>query len=307
MVKDRNSDIERGMALVPRLSEIMPDQADGALYRVYEETRQTLRVPFVNFIFRVLANYEDFLVPEWDRLRPWARTMRFEREADAIRSVALLDPAPALAGADWPTIGDLGRIRPFTDSIHYVLPKLLLLATAMDEKLGEKRPETGQLAASDAGFDDVLPCGVAADSLAVPMVDPEQANPALRDLFDRIKTRHAHPGVATYYRSLGHWPAFLETAWDRIELLVGTPAYEACKQVVIERALTAFSTVPAHHERDALGAIHCNLPAGVVGDLRAALAVFRFRLIPDLLLDVTLVRAMLDGPDTACRSRFSVH
>ena len=87
---------------------------------------------------------------------------------------------------------------------------------------------------------------------------------------------------------------------------MGKPAYEACKRAVVERALTAFSTVPPHHERDAHGAIGRNLPAGVVGDLRAALAVFRFRVIPDLLLDVTLVRAMLDGPDAACRSRFSV-
>ncbi len=64
MVQDRTSDIERGMALVPRLPEVMPDQADGALRHVYEETRQTLRIPFVNFIFRALANYEDYLVPE---------------------------------------------------------------------------------------------------------------------------------------------------------------------------------------------------------------------------------------------------
>lgn len=306
MVQDRTSDIKRGMALVPQLPEVMPNQAGGALRRVYEETRQALRVPFVNFIFRALANYGDYLVPEWDRLRPWARTLRFEREADAIRSAALLDPAPALAGADWPALGDLGRIRPFTASIHYALPKLLLLATAMDEGLDEQRSGTGEPAAPEVGPNGDLPCGVAAGTLAVPMVDPEQADPALRDLFDRIRTRHGHPGVATYYRSLGHWPAFLEAAWDRIEPLVGTSAYEARKRVVVERALTALSTVPQHCECDALGAGRRNLPAVLVGDLRAMLAVFRFRVIPDLLLDVTLVRAMLDGPDAARRCRFSV-
>lgn len=309
MVPDRMADIERGMALVPRLPEVMPDQAGGQLHRVYEEVRQTLRVPFVNFVFRVLANYEDYLVPEWDRLRPWARTLGFERAADAIRGAALLKPAPAFTDLDWPALGDLGRIRPFTASIHYVLPKLLLLATVMDEGLDEQRPGTGQVHASAPGCDGELPWGVAAGTLAVPMVSPERADPALRALFDRIKERHAHPGVATYYRSLGHWPAFLQAVWECIEPLVGTPAYEARRQILIERssALAAASAMPPEQGRGPLGMDHRRpLPAGVAGDLRAALAVFRFRVIPDLLIDVTLVRAMLDGPDAASRSRFSV-
>ncbi len=87
-VADRAADIERGMQLVLQLPEIMPDQASGKLARAYEEMRSTLRVPFVNFIFRVLANHEAYLLPEWDRLRPWARTRHFEQAADAIRNDA---------------------------------------------------------------------------------------------------------------------------------------------------------------------------------------------------------------------------
>jgi len=40
--------------------------------------------------------------------------------------------------------------------------------------------------------------------------------------------------------------------------------------------------------------------------VRAILAVFRYRLIPDLLLDVTLIQAMFDGPHAAAHSRFTV-
>jgi hypothetical protein len=43
-----------------------------------------------------------------------------------------------------------------------------------------------------------------------------------------------------------------------------------------------------------------------LADIRAILAVFRLRLIPDLLLDVTLVKALLDGGEAAQSSRFSV-
>lgn len=292
---DRPSDIERGMVLVPRLSEIMPEAATGALSRLYEDTRQVLRVPFVNFIFRVLANDENYLVPEWDRVRPWARTMQFEHEANTIRSAALLDPVPILAQADWAALGDLDRIHRFTDSIHYVLPKLLLLTTAMHERLCE--PHSGSTDDVDIIMDDLLPLGVAVDTLSLPMVDPEQADPDLRNLFDRIKTCHRHPGVATYYRSLGQWPAFLATVWDRIEPLVNTPAYDSCRHVVTQRAQDIVST-EAPSSQPATSAEN-------VDDLRAVLSVFRFRLIPDLLLDATLVRVMLDGPEAACSSRFS--
>lgn len=41
-------------------------------------------------------------------------------------------------------------------------------------------------------------------------------------------------------------------------------------------------------------------------EINAILAVFRFKLIPDLLLDVAMVEAMLDGPEEAQSSGFSV-
>ena len=305
MMQNRAGDIDRGMILVPSLTEIMPDQAGARLRRVYEETQHTLRVPFVNFIFRVLANYKDYLVPEWDRLRPWARKMQFERTADAIRGAAVFDPALAFNGT-WPAPDDLGRIAQFTASIHYVLPKLLLLATAMDEMLNQQWAGTGQGSTLDTLSGGDMPEGIAAGTLAIPMVSPEHANLALRGLFNRIKERHRHPGVATYYRSLGHWPDFLQAVWEGIEQRVGTQAYEARKHAVVELASQAALFTLPRDEPDAPRAYHRSLPPGRASNLRAVLAVFRFRVIPDLLIDVTLVRALLDGPDAASRSQFSL-
>lgn len=114
------------------------------------------------------------------------------------------------------------------------------------------------------------------------------------------------PGVATHYRSLGYWPAFLQAAWERIEPLVGMPAYEARKQAVVGRALEATAAMPPRYERGAPGADRRLRPARLASGLRAVLPVFSFWVFPDLLIDVILARAMLDGPDAACRSRFSV-
>lgn len=291
MIDERKADIERGIALVRRLPELMPDQAEGGIGRVYEETRQTLRVPFVNFVFRILARYPEYLVPAWDRLRPWARMRSFEREADRLRAAAVPE-AGAPAGTDWAALGDLHQIRAFTDSIHYALPKLLLLATAMDE--GLERPGAG----SPAAGGDTIPSGIAAGTLAVPMIGPDDASPEVKEMFERIRTRHGHPGVASYYRSLARWPGFLNEAWARIEPALGTPAHQARKRAVLGQTLEAAAP-------GGLAAGGLPVPPEAKDDLRAVLAVFRFRVIPDLMLDVALVKAMVDGADAARVSRFS--
>jgi hypothetical protein len=65
--KDRAEDVERGLRLIPRLDEVMPDDAGEEISAIYEGVRTRLRVPFVNFIFRVLANYPTYLSFAWKR------------------------------------------------------------------------------------------------------------------------------------------------------------------------------------------------------------------------------------------------
>jgi hypothetical protein len=78
---------------------------------------------------------------------------------------------------------------------------------------------------------------------------------------------------------------------------VGSDAYKQRKQALLALAETLLArevlqkrSQPAADGDESVGAI---------------LAVFRYRLIPDLLLDVTLIKTMLDGPDAAACSRFS--
>ena len=133
--KDRSGDVERGLRLVLRLGEVMPDEAAEDVRAVYEGVRTNLRVPFVNFVFRALANYPSYLTFAWARLEPCLLAFRFEEASDALRAGALLEPVPDALGVDWGSLGDLGQIRGFTDTIHYALPKLLLVVNALDEGL----------------------------------------------------------------------------------------------------------------------------------------------------------------------------
>lgn len=286
--------LRRGLDLIPRLADIKGDRATGAVAEVYEDVQRTLRVPFVNFIFRTLANYPDYLVPAWRQIRPIVISPAFEQSADGLRARALLALGDDTRGEDWSAYEGVDAVRPFTDGIHYVLPKLLLVATLFDVGIGRPAPW------SDGGAgpeDATIPLGVADGMKRIGMVDPQDAADPLRRLFEDIQSRHGHPGVATYYRALGHWPDLLEALWAQVMPVVGTDAYESLKRSLIEDARDR-ATQAGWEER--VG------QPDAPDEVADVLAVFRLRLIPDLLIDVTLIKALFDGPAAARRSRFSV-
>ena len=293
-------EIKRGMDLISSLTEIMPERADERILPVYDDVRNTFRVPIVNFFFRVLANYPDYLVPAWNGFSPCLRTVKFERAADALRANALLDTVPDSSSVDWAALGDFSRIKPFTDTIHYILPKLLATAIAFHEDLGcAIRP--GAAVPVDAG--EEMPPGIVRGAVSISMIDPAHTKDQLGEIFEAIKTAHGHPEVATYYRSLAHWPRFLAAVWEKLAPVAGSPAYERHKQAVLEQALRTVETFTVKSSGTEAGISSPRQSA----EIRAICAVFRFRLIPDLLLDVSLIKAMLDGPDAARVSRFSYH
>ena len=291
---ERTGDVERGLRVIPRLGEVMPDEAGEEVRAVYERTRTHLRVPVVNFLFRSLANYPPYLSFAWDRIEPHLLTPRFEEAADALRSRSLVEPISD--STDWSSLGDPSQIRAFTDTIHYVLPKLLLVSSAFDEGLG------GETGAADGPEEAGVRPGVAEGTTSVAPVGPDEADEETEEVFEEIRGRHGHPDVASYYRGIARWPEFLKSAWERVSPLIGTPAYEERKRDLLEAARVSALELPLPGRGEV---IEKGLGEEQVEEIRAILAVFRFRLNPDTLLDASLVKALLDGPEAARSSRFS--
>jgi len=289
-------EVERGLRLIPVLGEVMPEEADEGVRAVYEGVRARLRVPFVNFVFRVLANYPDYLRFAWGKMEPHLLTTYFERAADELRERALIEHVPDPPEEGWQGMGDIGSIRAFTDTIHYVLPRLLMVVSTFDEGLG------GEPGGGEAIPEPAIAPGVAEGTLGLTMVAPDEASEDLSKLFEEIRQRHGHPGVASYYRAVGRWPGFLRTAWEQVGPLVGSRAYERRKGELLQHARSAVLELPlpSKGEVSALG-----VDDESAGELRAILAVFRLRVIPDTFLEVALIKAMLDGPEAARSSRFS--
>ncbi len=297
MLLERAEDVERGLRLIPQLGEVMSDEAGEEVRAVYEETRTHLRVPLVNFLFRSLANYPPYLSFAWNKIAPHLLASSFEEAADALRSQALMEPTSDYS-TDWASFGDLSQIRAFTDTIHYVLPKLLLVSSAFDEGLGGETG-TNEGPQEAAGIQP----GVAEGTTSLQMVGPDEATEETEEVFEGIRKRHGHPDVASYYRGIARWPEFLKVAWERISPLVNTTPYEERKRELLEAARSSVLELPLPSRREVVE--RGIIGEEQIGELRAILAVFRFRLNADMLLDVSLIKALLDGPEAARSSRFS--
>lgn len=62
---ERSLKIQKGLELIPRLGEVMPSRAGSETNLIYESVEQRLRVPFVNFVLRVLDNYPTHPALAW--------------------------------------------------------------------------------------------------------------------------------------------------------------------------------------------------------------------------------------------------
>jgi hypothetical protein len=125
------------------------------------------------------------------------------------------------------------------------------------------------------------------------MVDPETAEAGVRRLLQDIQARHAHPKPATYFRSLAQWSELLERIWERLRPRVGDEGYVRARSHLIREAET--------HVRTWAGP-----DVAAPGAIAPALTFFHRRLIPDLMLDVGMVRVMLCASDPGARNRFEI-
>jgi hypothetical protein len=297
--KLRKDEIEKGKQIAADLPDIMPDQADEQIKPIYKDIQQTLRVPIVNLIFRTLANYPNYFVKLWEQLSPSFRTKAFEQAADNLRREALLEPMPDVPGVDLEELDDLDKLRGFNDTIHYVLPKLLIITTAF-EKATFNADTGGRKETEEAKNPQEIPLGAAEGTTKVEMVDPDKASDRVQALFKSIKERHGHPLVSSYFRGLGNWPDFLEQTWNHLQPVVSSSDYEERKNYLIEQSENFVSRMALQQLQET------GLDEKQSADVRAILAAFRLKFIPEMLLDAVLIKVMLDGPEEASSSRFSV-
>jgi hypothetical protein len=260
----------------PDVSAVEADLATDIPYR--------LGVPFLNLIFKRLAEWPGYLRQVWLRSRDIVSTPEFAAAAEQLGRDADWPPmrSPLLPGLGET---DLRRARLLTASYAGVQPKLALLTAGW--AAGLLKPPVDLTAAVTA---PAVPSGVIDPDVDVPMVELPPHDPRVAQLFEEMVTLRHHPGVASYYRSLAQWPALLEVCWRPLSHEVTSAAYRARAGRLAETA-----TIMATD----LGLVDAGaVDAGRAGNkIVSLLDAWRDVQVPQLLLDTRYIAALLgEGP-----------
>jgi hypothetical protein len=217
------------MAIFNKTKPIPEHEAVGETERIYYEIRQTLRVTGVPELFCSWAGHGQFLPWVWSVLQPNAETQVFEEAADRLRAEAarLIKPMEKPDVVSHVRLGESQtyHIRASLDLYHYLYPKLLLLASAVQLALRGERVGTERIRPVER-----IERGAPARMIAMEWMPEEPHDPRLRDLFEEMKKSSKLPVLTLGIRTLALWPDYLIEARKRLMPILVAPDYKRAEE-----------------------------------------------------------------------------
>lgn len=280
---------------------LAPD-APAELAARYDDVAAHLRVPFLGPFWRALAWDQQRFASLWDYLKPLLTSGAFEPEAAALRRAALIEEAITMpshqafkadmvrAEIDFEMRDRIGN---YNAAVHYALPKTLLVATWL------LSPPVTSANAEDS--EEPIQTGIAPGAVAVPPAPPQQIRGRLAELLDEIPRAHHHPIADEYFRAIGRMTDYLNAAWNALKPIVRDEPYDDHARTLVHHADAALNRLPAKPP-----AIDAILTESDSDRYRAILTYFAHRHLPDILIDVAIVKGITDGPDRAQDSPFEI-
>jgi hypothetical protein len=279
----------------PLPPDLTPQQA-----ALYDEIAAHLRVPFLGGFWRALTWDPETFAPLWKALGPLLLSRAFEREAAQLREAAIIDEAITMpshqafkadlvrAEIDFEMRDRIGN---YNAAVAYVLPKTLLAAVWL------RSTPPGRTAADRT--DDPVPAGVAPGAVAVPPAPPEQVRGRLAELLEEIPREHGHAVADEYFRAIGRMTDYLNIAWNAIRPVVRDEPYDERARMLVRQAEDGLSRLPRRTvELDRIGT------PDRVTRYRSILMYYAQHHLPDILMDVAMIKGLTDGPERARECRF---
>ncbi|SFB21413.1 Halocarboxylic acid dehydrogenase DehI [Lentibacillus halodurans] len=270
------------------IPEIYEKEAKGNLGGIYRDIQTILKVPIVNFMFRTLALYETFLGTAWTQVRSNMLTVDMENAAENLRYPDISVKAPDI---NWGAIYDLQTIEQIKSVIitfNYVNPKLLLIASAWAESLGN-RPIQGT-----QRCDGYIAPGVFQGLEDIRLVDICRTAPDVQSLLLDITKKHRAYDAASDYRALAHYPMFLARSWESLKQYVGSDEYHLLGADLKQRSIELVHErmpFPVTINTDYLSQIY---NPGDIAGIMGIIAMFQ-NILPDLIIEGEFFRRM-GGP-----------
>ncbi|TDR85400.1 hypothetical protein [Enterovirga rhinocerotis] len=199
---------------VDPIAAVGEDQATGETAELFADLRATLGVPFVNLIWRHLATIPGALPAVWTRMRPLYLSDELGGRAEDLRQAARVPGIETLSEAMWDCAGvdaaARARIGALIDDYNRAnSTNFLALATAGILLRGENGRASAPRLPTPAAV-RIAAVGVP----PLPALDgmPPSLGRLVRD-FDQLGRLGANEAIASLYRHLAHWPAFMAVAY----------------------------------------------------------------------------------------------
>lgn len=280
------------MSAVPTVSD---EEAQGRVREIFDDIRSTLKVPFVNLVFRTLAPYPAYLELAWGQIKPNAGTRFFQEITDGIRMRAMEGIGGEFSlsnhlvwlkqqGYD---AGEIRRVDEVIRLFHSVNPRLLGVTTVLLQSL------EGREVGGDPGTTREV-VGLE-EEFAQPteLVSDEAASPQVRAVFEDIQRTLAIPITPCDYRALARWPDYLQMAWGELMLIVRSEPYRVLRGKIDVYTTTSVRRLPyaVHAGRKEL--LAAGISAEEIEEITSRVRLFQ-GLLPGLILNMAAMKLALE-------------
>lgn len=269
------------------IPEIYEYEAEGVVQDLYRDIKYVLKVPIVNFIFRALANYPDFLMIGWEQVRANMLSINSESAATQLRFPGLTVANAYNQFRKCYDDNTLNQIKNIIKTFQYVNPKLLLIASAWSESLGNRPIVSGM---KDHGT--IVP-GVLDTLPQINLIHIPHASCYVQQLLQDIAKHHQSFDVASDYRALANFPDFLTLSWSYLKPYLDTDEYTVMSARLLKQSIALAHEnmpYPVTLNTDQLSTIYS--PAEISGIMGLVLLFQRF--LPGLIVEVEYMRRLIE-------------
>jgi hypothetical protein len=280
---------------LPAIHPVPEVRADARLRAVYDETKATLRVPWMGVVTMALAHYPHFYDALWQALRPTLASAAFESACASLREHVATQasslgarPLRATLAQSGYADGELAEIDTVVEVFTRGNLPYLLLITAVRRVLEGHTMDAND----DADALRPAPARAAFGPARLVLMEPHHADPATATLYDDLRGTLGLPFVNTDYRALARWPSYFTAAWADLRHIVRGPAWEPAVQSVHDRTVALAATLPIARALSPQR-LHAAAARDAGGDgVLDVVRLFQW-LLPGLVVNVACLRAQL--------------
>ena len=212
---------------IPSIHPLPEYLATGQIAEWYEETKETLQVPWMGVVTMAFAHYPTFFGELWRGIKPLCQSEVFVEASRDLRGYVEQRTRELQPRSLVPQLTEIGyapreieAIRQMNDVFSHGNQPYAIIATIARYllEIGDIGQET-----ETSRFQ-----GRHAPEVNVPfiLIEAHHADSPTQAVYDDIKRVLTLPFVNTDYRAFARWPSYFALAWGELREIAATPPHE---------------------------------------------------------------------------------